>query len=71
MPVIDTAVRAARCIGEGLYGLDLKETKDDVFAIEANDNPSLGHDIEDSGEKDEVCIRMTQWFFDRIERNGK
>ena len=37
--VVETAVRAARCIGDGLYGVDLKETKDGVFVIEVNDNP--------------------------------
>ncbi|MBX3575743.1 MAG: RimK family protein [Rhizobiaceae bacterium] len=66
--VVDTAVRAARCIGDGLYGVDLKETKDGVFVIEVNDNPNLDHGWEDSGEKDEVWVRLTQWFLDRLER---
>jgi glutathione synthase/RimK-type ligase-like ATP-grasp enzyme len=66
--VVETAVRAARCIGDGLYGVDLKETKDGVFVIEVNDNPNLDHGIEDSGEKDEVWTRLTQWFLDRLER---
>ncbi len=66
--VVDTAVRAARCIGDGLYGVDLKETRDGVFVIEVNDNPNLDHGYEDSGEKDEVWIRLTQWFLDRLER---
>jgi len=66
--VVETAVRAARCIGDGLYGVDLKETPDGVFVIEVNDNPNLDHGIEDSGEKDEVWTRLTQWFLDRLER---
>ena len=66
--VIDVAVRAARCIGDGLYGVDLKETQDGVFVIEVNDNPNLEHGVEDSGEKDEVWQRLTQWFIDRLER---
>lgn len=69
--VVDTAVRAARCIGDGLYGVDLKETKDGVFVIEINDNPNLDHGWEDSGEKDEVWVRLTQWFLDRLERPGR
>jgi len=69
--VVDTAVRAARCIGDGLYGVDLKETKDGVFVIEVNDNPNLDHGCEDSGEKDEVWVRLTQWFLDRLERQGR
>ncbi len=66
--VIDVAVRAARCIGDGLYGVDLKETPDGVFVIEVNDNPNLDHGCEDAGEKDAVWTRLTQWFLDRLER---
>lgn len=66
--VLDIAVRAASCIGDGLYGVDLKETPDGVVVIEVNDNPNLDHGCEDTGEKDEVWIRLTQWFIDRLER---
>jgi glutathione synthase/RimK-type ligase-like ATP-grasp enzyme len=69
--VVDTAVKAARCIGDGLYGVDLKETKDGIFVIEVNDNPNLDHGCEDTGEKDEVWTRLTQWFLDRLERQGR
>jgi glutathione synthase/RimK-type ligase-like ATP-grasp enzyme len=69
--VIDIAVRAARCIGDGLYGVDLKETSSGVFVIEVNDNPNLDHGCEDSGEKDEVWVKLTQWFIDRLERQAE
>ncbi|MDG4900698.1 MULTISPECIES: RimK family protein [unclassified Mesorhizobium] len=69
--VVETAVKAARCIGDGLYGVDLKETKDGVFVIEVNDNPNLDHGWEDSGEKDELWVRLTQWFLERLERTGR
>ena len=69
--VIETAVAAARCIGDGLYGVDLKETPDGVYVIEVNDNPNLDHGCEDSGEKDEVWVRLTQWFIDRLDKPGR
>jgi glutathione synthase/RimK-type ligase-like ATP-grasp enzyme len=69
--VVATAVKAARCIGDGLYGVDLKETKDGVFVIEVNDNPNLDHGYEDTGEKDEVWVRLTQWFLERLDRQGR
>lgn len=69
--VIDIAVRAARCIGDGLYGVDLKETADGAYVIEVNDNPNLDHGCEDSGEKDQVWVKLTQWFLDRLERQGR
>jgi glutathione synthase/RimK-type ligase-like ATP-grasp enzyme len=69
--VVETAVRAARCIGDGLYGVDLKETPDGVYVIEVNDNPNLDHGWEDAAEKDEVWVRLTQWFLDRLEKQGR
>ena len=69
--VVDTAVRAARCIGDGLYGVDLKATQDGVYVIEVNDNPNLDHGWEDSGEKDAVWVSLTQWFLDRLERTAR
>ncbi len=69
--VVETAVKAASCIGEGLYGVDLKETNDGIFVIEVNDNPNLDHNCEDTGEKDEVWVRLTQWFLDRLEKQRR
>ncbi|MCB1382006.1 MAG: RimK family protein [Notoacmeibacter sp.] len=69
--VVQTAVRAARCIGDGLYGVDLKQTPQGVVVIEVNDNPNLEHGVEDAAEKDTVWIRLTQWFIDRLERQGR
>lgn len=45
--VVETAVRAARLIGNGLYGVDLKENEDGVFVIEVNDNPNIDRGVED------------------------
>ncbi|RCS25076.1 RimK family alpha-L-glutamate ligase [Phyllobacterium salinisoli] len=67
-PVIETGLRAARCIGKGLYGVDLKETEDGVVVIEVNDNPNLEHGVEDAAEKDEVWLNLTRWFIERLER---
>lgn len=66
--VLETGLRAACAVGDGLYGVDLKETDDGVFVIEVNDNPNLEHGVEDAAEKDEVWTRLTTWFIERIER---
>ncbi|HMB47933.1 MAG TPA: RimK family alpha-L-glutamate ligase, partial [Afifellaceae bacterium] len=66
--ILDTAMRAARCIGSGLYGVDLKETDKGVVVIEVNDNPNLEHGVEDSGDKEEVWINLTKWFIDRLDK---
>ena len=56
--VIDIAVRAARPIGDGFYGVDLKQTDHGIVVMEVNDNPSLEHGIEDTVGKDEIWMRL-------------
>lgn len=46
--VLATAVSAAAVMGTSLYGVDLKETADDVLVIEVNDNPSIDAGYEDA-----------------------
>ncbi|MFP4540344.1 MAG: RimK family protein, partial [Opitutales bacterium] len=45
--VVETALKAARLIGDGLYGVDLKQRGNEVFIIEVNDNPNIDEGIED------------------------
>ena len=66
--VVNVAVRAAQLIGEGLYGVDLKETEQGVIIIEINDNPSIDHDVEGQILKDEIWRRIISWFSTRLER---
>jgi glutathione synthase/RimK-type ligase-like ATP-grasp enzyme len=65
--VMDLAVRAARPIGDGLYGVDLKQTPDGIVVMEVNDNPNIEHGVEDAAGKDEVWIRILRWFIERLE----
>lgn len=65
--VVETAVRAARLIGDGLYGVDLKQIGDRVVVIEINDNPNLDHGCEDSAEKDSVWDQLIRWYLKRLE----
>ncbi len=66
--VIETAVKAARLIGDGLYGIDLKDNERGVFVIEINDNPNLDADYEGAVLKDELWRRIIDWFATRLER---
>jgi glutathione synthase/RimK-type ligase-like ATP-grasp enzyme len=66
--VIDLAVRAAKPIGEGLYGVDLKQTLDGLVVMEVNDNPNIEHGVEDAVGKDEVWTRILKWFIERLEQ---
>ncbi|WP_436639264.1 RimK family protein [Microbaculum sp. FT89] len=65
--VLDVGVRAARLIGDGLYGVDIKQNADGVFVIEINDNPNVDHGCEDAAGKDDVWSKLARWFYDRLE----
>jgi glutathione synthase/RimK-type ligase-like ATP-grasp enzyme len=45
--VIEAALRATRSTGNGLYGVDIKQSGDRVAVIEVNDNPSIEAGVED------------------------
>ncbi len=66
--VIQTALRAANLIGDGLYGVDLKQIGDRVFIIEINDNPSIESGIEDALLKEELYLTIMKGFKERMEK---
>lgn len=66
--VIDTALKAARLIGDGLYGVDIKETAAGVRVIEVNDNPSLDAGVEDAILGDALYETVMGTFVRRLER---
>lgn len=67
--LIDLAVAAAGLIGDGLYGIDLKETERGFHVIEINDNPNIDHGVEDKILKDDLYLRLVDDFIRRIERS--
>lgn len=48
--MIDTALKAANLIGDGFYGVDIKQNGDSLYVIEVNDNPNLETGVEDAAE---------------------
>ena len=65
---VDLAVRAAHLIGDGLYGIDIKEADGRFLIIEINDNPSIDAGNEDGVLKDELYLRIMRCFHERLER---
>jgi glutathione synthase/RimK-type ligase-like ATP-grasp enzyme len=66
--VIDIAVRSANPIGQGFYGVDIKQTDSGFVVMEVNDNPNLEHGYEDQVGKDEIWIKLLRWFIARFEQ---
>lgn len=69
-PVINAAIKATSKIGDGLYGVDIKEKDGEVFVIEVNDNPSIDAGTEDSFLGDELYDRIMAEFYRRLEHRG-
>jgi glutathione synthase/RimK-type ligase-like ATP-grasp enzyme len=66
--VVETALKAANLIGNGLYGVDLKEVNGKVYVIEINDNPSIDSDYEDRLLKDELYRKIMDELLHRVEQ---
>ncbi len=66
--VVRTAVRAAELIGDGLYGVDLKQRGRRCTVIEVNDNPNLEAGYEDRVLGNALYDRILAVFLARIER---
>ena len=66
--VVELGLRAASLIGDGLYGVDLKETDRGPVVIEINDNPNLDVGVEDAVLKDELYRRLLGELVRRIEK---
>ena len=65
--VLEIALKAASLIGNGLYGVDLKETGGKVYVIEINDNPSIDSGFEDTLLKDQLYELIMSDILRRIE----
>jgi glutathione synthase/RimK-type ligase-like ATP-grasp enzyme len=64
--VVRTALRAANLIGDGFYGVDLKQVGNKVYVIEVNDNPSIDGGYEDARLGDALYRRVMEVFLARL-----
>lgn len=66
--VMDAAVKATQPIGNGLYGVDVKQSGKRAAVIEVNDNPNVDRGVEDRFLGDELYTLIMQEFLQRMER---
>ena len=65
---VSVALKAANLIGDGLYGVDVKQSGDRFYIVEVNDNPTIQAGFEDSILRDELYRRVMAVFLARIEQ---
>jgi glutathione synthase/RimK-type ligase-like ATP-grasp enzyme len=66
--ILKTAQKAVKLIGNGFYGVDLKEVNGKPYIIEINDNPSIDAGVEDVIIKEELYNKIMDVFLQRIEQ---
>jgi glutathione synthase/RimK-type ligase-like ATP-grasp enzyme len=69
--VVAVALKAANLIGDGLYGVDVKENDESTCVIEVNDNPNLDAGVEDAVLRGELYRRIMESFMRRIEEKKR
>ena len=65
------AERAASLVGNGLYGVDIKEARGRFYVMEINDNPNLDAGVEDGVLGDDLYRAVMRSFLDRLENQGR
>jgi len=66
--VVKMALKAANLIGDGFYGVDIKQIGKRCYVIEVNDNPSVDAGNEDGVLKDMLYGEVMASFARRIEK---
>ncbi len=66
--ILETGLRAANLIGDGFYGVDLKEIDGRAVVIEVNDNPNLDAGEEDTAEGEVIYQKLLGYFLSRLEK---
>ena len=67
--VVEVAVKAAGLIGDGLYGVDVKQSDKGIYVIEVNDNPNIDLGVEDRYLGEELFSLIMAEFLRRLDLN--
>ena len=65
--VLQAALKATKQIGDGFYGVDVKQWGDKAYVIEVNDNPSIETGVEDQYLGNELYSLIMQEFVRRMD----
>lgn len=69
--VLRTGLRAANLIGNGFYGVDIKEVDGRCYVVEVNDNPNVDAGNEDGVLGDALYRHVMDVFATRMERRKR
>jgi glutathione synthase/RimK-type ligase-like ATP-grasp enzyme len=67
--ILREALKAAYLVGNGLYGIDIKEVNEKPLVIEINDNPNIDAGVEDQLLGDKLYNKIILHFLEEISWN--
>jgi glutathione synthase/RimK-type ligase-like ATP-grasp enzyme len=65
--VVKLALRSTQPIGNGLYGVDIKQVNNRFYVMEVNDNPNIDAGVEDKILRDDLYNQIMGVFLQRIQ----
>ncbi len=69
--IVRMALRAAATIGNGLYGVDIKEAGKRTVVTEVNDNPNIDAGCEDALLGNDLYLHIMRGFLQRVEERKR
>lgn len=66
--ILEVALKSAKIMGKGLYGIDVKEVNGKPLVIEINDNPNIDFGVEDGYYGDQVYMDILSALKNRLEK---
>jgi len=66
--ILSAALKSAKLMGKGLYGIDVKEVDGKPLVIEINDNPNIDFGVEDRFYGDQVYVDIITALKNRLEK---
>jgi glutathione synthase/RimK-type ligase-like ATP-grasp enzyme len=67
---VELAEKATRVIGDGFYGVDIKQTNAGLLVMEVNDNPNVDAGYEDAVLGERLYLTVMDWFRQRLDARG-
>jgi len=65
--IMEAALKSAKIMGQGLYGIDIKEVNGKPLVIEINDNPNIDFGVEDGFYGEEVYQQIIKALKKRLD----
>ena len=66
--ILEVALKSAKLMGKGLYGIDVKEVNGKPLVIEINDNPNIDFGVEDAFYGDQIYIEILSALKSRLDK---